>query len=90
VNVDDRLSAEAVEVALEPSASRTHSIDFGQLMRPHLEQIAKNAERAATTAKSFLQLDEAPLRLGVMCTVGPTRCIGPLAQFSQENIPAST
>ena len=54
-------------------------------MRPHLEQIAVNAEKAATTAKSFLKLDDAPLRLGVMCTVGPTRCIGLLAQFNKEH-----
>jgi LysR family hydrogen peroxide-inducible transcriptional activator len=79
VNVDGRLSDEAVEVALEPGASRTHSTDFGQLMRRHLEQIAKNTEQAATPAKCF------PLRLGVMCTVGPTRCIGLLAQFNQEH-----
>jgi len=64
--------------------SRTHLTDFGKLMRPHLEQISKNAEQAATTAKSFLRLEEAPLRLGVMCTVGPTRCIGLLAQFNKE------
>ena len=70
---------------LHRERSRTHLTDFGQLMRPHLEQIVSNAEQAATTAKSFLRLEEAPLRLGVMCTVGPTRCIGLLAQFNKEH-----
>src|SRR5258706_6567591 len=80
-----KLEEELGSLLLHRERSRTHLTDFGQLMRPHLEQIAANAEKAATTAKSFLKLDEAPLRLGVMCTVGPTRCIGLLAQFNKEH-----
>lgn len=80
-----KLEEELGSLLLRRERSRTHLTDFGQLMRPHLEQIAANAEKAATTAKSFLKLDEAPLRLGVMCTVGPMRCIGLLAQFNQEH-----
>ncbi len=79
-----KLEEELGSLLLHRERSRTHLTDFGQLMRPHLEQIVRNAEQAATTAKSFLRLDEAPLRLGVMCTVGPTRCVGLLAQFPKD------
>jgi LysR family transcriptional regulator, hydrogen peroxide-inducible genes activator len=80
-----KLEEELGSLLLHRERSRTHLTDFGQLMRPHLEQIAHNAEQAASTAKSFLRLEEAPLRLGVMCTVGPTRCIGLLAQFNKDH-----
>ena len=80
-----KLEEELGSLMFHRERSRTHLTDFGKLMRPHLERISKNAEQAATTAKSFLRLEEAPLRLGVMCTVGPTRCIGLLAQFNKEN-----
>jgi len=80
-----KLEEELGSLLLRRERSRTHLTDFGQLMRPHLEQIAANAEKAATTAKSFLKLEDAPLRLGVMCTVGPNRCIGLLAQFNSEH-----
>ena len=38
-------------------------------MRPHLEEVLRNTEAASSTAKSFLTLQNAPLRLGVMCTL---------------------
>ncbi len=79
-----KLEEELGSLLLHRERSRTHLTDFGQLMRPHLEQIVKNAELAATTAKSFLKLDDAPLRLGVMCTVCPLRCVGMLCLFKME------
>src|ERR1700752_201950 len=80
-----KLEEELGSLLLHRERSRTHLTDFGQLMRPHLEQIVRTAEQATSTAKSFLRLEEAPLRLGVMCTVGPTRCIGLLAQFKKAH-----
>ena len=54
-------------------------------MRPHLEEILRNTEAAGSTAKSFLTLEDAALRLGVMCTVGPLRCVGLMTQFHREH-----
>ena len=64
--------------------SLTHLTDLGQLMRPHLEQVLKEAEAARSTAQSFLKLNEAPLNLGIMCTIGPLRFVGFLNRFRTE------
>jgi DNA-binding transcriptional LysR family regulator len=65
--------------------SLTHLTDLGQLMRPHLEQVLKEADVAKTTAQSFLKLNDAPLNLGIMCTVGPLRFVGFLNRFRMDN-----
>ena len=62
----------------------THLTDLGRLIQPQLEQIWKT-EAAKTTAKSFLKLDNAPLNLGVMCTIGPLRGIGFVTDFWRSN-----
>ncbi len=63
----------------------THLTDLGHLMRPHLEQVLRETEAAKTTAGSFLRLSEAPLNLGIMCTIGPLRFIGFLNRFRTDN-----
>ena len=63
----------------------THLTDFGRLIEPHLRQLAADAEAAKTTAKKFLNLQEAQIRLGIMCTVGPARFMGFLASFNHTN-----
>ena len=65
--------------------SLTHLTDLGRLMKPHLEQILREADAARSTAKSFLTLDNAALNLGVMCTIGPLRFAGFLADFHRDN-----
>ncbi len=62
----------------------THLTDLGQLMRPRLEQILAEAAEVRSTAKRFLNLQNAPLKVGVMCTIGPLRFIGFLAKFRQD------
>ncbi|MGP1355989.1 LysR family transcriptional regulator [Roseicyclus sp.] len=51
--------------------------EFGRSMLPHLRQIAEEAEAARTLAQSFRLLEKAPLRLGVLSTIGHMR----LARF---------
>jgi LysR family transcriptional regulator, hydrogen peroxide-inducible genes activator len=63
----------------------THLTDLGRLMRPQLEQVWRQTETAKTTAKSFLKLEDAPLSLGVMCTIGPLRGIGFVTDFWRTN-----
>lgn len=63
----------------------THMTDLGHLVRPQLEAILAQSEQAKTTAKSFLQLKDAPLKLGVMCTIGPMRFIGFLSAFGRDH-----
>jgi DNA-binding transcriptional LysR family regulator len=64
----------------------THGVDitsFGHLMRPHLEQIARGMDAARQAGKQFLQVGESetPIRVGVMCTIGPARFLGFLGEF---------
>jgi len=80
-----KLEEEMGGLLLRRERNNTHLTEFGQAMRPHLEDILKNTESATSTAKSFLTLEDAPLRLGVMCTVGPLRCVGLMTQFSREH-----
>lgn len=51
---------------------RTHLTELGRLMQPHFEQVYSQAQAAKDAAKTFAKLDEAPLKIGVMCTIGPT------------------
>jgi DNA-binding transcriptional LysR family regulator len=55
--------------------------DLGRLMRPYLEKILGETERARETARGFLTLDKAELKLGVLNTIGPLRFTGFLAKF---------
>ncbi|MBL8697774.1 MAG: LysR family transcriptional regulator [Alphaproteobacteria bacterium] len=65
--------------------SLTHVTDLGRLMQPHLAQVLAEASAAQTTAKSFLKLEQAPLNLGVMCTIGPLKMVGFLAAFRRQH-----
>jgi len=62
----------------------THTTDLGNLVRPQLETILTQSEQARSTAQSFLQLRDAPLRLGVMCTIGPVRFVSFLSRFRAD------
>lgn len=63
----------------------THLTDLGRLMRPYLELIYRQAEVAKTTARSFLRLENAPLKLGIMCTIGPLRFMSFINHFHLEH-----
>src|SRR5258706_16273960 len=51
-----KLEEELGGLLLRREHSLTHLTDFGQLIRPHLEQLAANAEAAKSTAKQLLKL----------------------------------
>lgn len=63
----------------------THLTDFGKLMQPQLARIMQDAGAALTTAKSFLKMEDAPLNVGVMCTIGPILFMGFLAKFRLDH-----
>ncbi|MEZ5658066.1 MAG: LysR family transcriptional regulator [Burkholderiaceae bacterium] len=58
---------------------------FGQSMLPHLRQIVEEAEAAATLARNYRLLDKAPLRLGVMTSIGHLRLARFLAEFEKQH-----
>lgn len=57
--------------------------DFGRSMLPHLQHIAQEAEAARMLARNFRLLDQVPVRLGVLSTVGHLRLARFLAQFER-------
>jgi len=62
----------------------THLTDLGRLMKPHLEQTAQSVQAAKEHASKLQKLDDAPLRLGVMCTIGPSRLLGFLNELREK------
>ena len=80
-----KLEEEMGGLLLHRERSHTHLTEFGQAMRSHLEGVLSNTEAAGTTAKSFLTLQDGAVRLGVMCTVGPLRCVGVMTRFNREH-----
>lgn len=62
----------------------THITDLGLLMRPRLQQIVDGLSDVKRDAKRFLTLEEANITLGIMCTIGPRRLTGLLAEFGRK------
>jgi DNA-binding transcriptional LysR family regulator len=65
----------------------THLTDLGRRMRPHLEALLHADEMARLEADSWRRVDRTPVRLGVMCTIGPTRLI-PFFKRLRHDIPS--
>ena len=80
-----KLEAEFGGLLFRRERAATHLTDLGQLVRPQLERIAKDTESVKSTASSFLRMKDAPLSLGIMCTIGPLRCVGFLSRFQKDH-----
>jgi DNA-binding transcriptional LysR family regulator len=61
--------------------NRTHLTDLGLVMREHLGQVDHTTQNAVIAAKKLLNLEKAPLKVGMMCTIGPSRVIPFLSKF---------
>ncbi len=58
--------------------------DFGRSMLPHLQQIMAETDAAQTLAENFRLLNDVPVRLGVMSTVGHVRLSRFLSKFQKD------
>lgn len=63
----------------------THLTDLGALLRPRFQAIQEGLTDAREEASRFLCLEDANLKVGVMCTVGPRRFTGLLADFNMRH-----
>ena len=63
----------------------THLTELGRMLEPHLTEVLTRTQAAKETAKRFLRLDSAHLKLGVMCTIGPVRFVSFLSRFRADN-----
>jgi DNA-binding transcriptional LysR family regulator len=59
--------------------------EFGRRMQPHLAQIVEQARAAETVAKDFRLLNQVPIRIGVMSTIGPMRLAAMMAAFERQS-----
>jgi DNA-binding transcriptional LysR family regulator len=59
--------------------------DFGRAMLPQFNQIAEQTMVVATMAQNFRLLNQTPIRLGVMSTIGPVRLSRLLAKFQNDH-----
>ena len=65
-----QLEEELGGLLLRRERKLTHLTDFGRLIEPHLRQLFADAEAAKTTAKRFLSLQQAEIRLGTCARLG--------------------
>lgn len=63
---------------------QTHLTDLGLLMKPHLEAVMAASQAARTEARGYQSMEKAPLRIGVMCTIGPRRLIRFFQRLEQD------
>jgi len=59
--------------------------DFGRTLLPHLQHILNETEATRTLADNFRLLNDVPIRLGVMSTIGPVRLSRFLAKFQRDH-----
>ncbi len=60
----------------------THLSELGRMMAPYFQTIYEQSISAKTTASEFRQLGRAALKIGAMCTIGPTIVAEFLARYS--------
>ena len=64
---------------------RTHLSELGQAVRPYLEQVHRQSQEAKHLASKFIELKQTPLKLGVMCTIGPDNFVGLLTSLQVQH-----
>src|SRR3974390_732865 len=55
--------------------ANTHLSELGRTVKPYLEQVYREADKAKRQAQDFVRLKQTPLRLGLMCTVAPNQML---------------
>lgn len=61
--------------------NQTHLTDLGREMQPYLAQMLAQSEAAKNRARGLARLESAPLSIGVMCSIGPSRMIDFIRRF---------
>lgn len=79
-----KLEGEVGSALFHREGKRLVVSELGCRIRPHLEQVLGETQRAADVAKKFRLLRQAPLRVGTMPTIGPVRMARFFADFRQR------
>jgi len=80
-----KLEQELGGLLFRREAQQVGLTDLGRLVRPQLEEIAARAKGVELAAQQFLKLENAPLRLGALCTIGPEIITKFLKEFSNRH-----
>src|SRR5690349_15848390 len=80
-----KLEAELGGLLFTRERSNTHLTELGRVLLPHLQEVATRTEVARQSARRFLRLEEAQLRIGIMCTIGPMCFVGFLSRFRADH-----
>jgi DNA-binding transcriptional LysR family regulator len=59
--------------------ANTHLSELGRTVKPFLEQVDREADKAKRQAQDFVRLKQTPLRLGLMCTIAPNEMLAFIA-----------
>ena len=69
---------------LHRERARTHLSELGQAVRSYLEEVLRQSQQAKRLATSFIELKGTPLKLGIMCTIGPSNFVGLLTSLQAQ------
>jgi DNA-binding transcriptional LysR family regulator len=64
--------------------SGTVLTELGHAMRPYLAEVARQSAQAKDAAAAYVSLKHTPLKLGVMCTIGPSNLVGLISGLQDE------
>ena len=83
------LEAELGGELLRRERGRTHLTELGRMVLPRFRETLRLTDQVRTEANDLLTLSTATLRLGVMCTIGPSRLI-PIITYLTQQLPQLT
>jgi LysR family hydrogen peroxide-inducible transcriptional activator len=63
----------------------THLSELGRTVKPYLEQVYSEADKAKKHAQDFIRLKQTPLRLGLMCTIAPNQMLDFIATIQRRH-----
>ena len=62
----------------------THLTELGRLMEPYFREMLANVDGALSTARNYANAASGTLKLGLMCTIGPSRMIDLLSSIRRQ------
>jgi DNA-binding transcriptional LysR family regulator len=65
--------------------ANTHLTELGATMRPYFTHMLANMEQARALARDYVKMEGTRLRIGLMCTIGPTKLIDLFADFADSH-----
>lgn len=63
----------------------THLTELGRMVRPYLETVFDQSQRARVVSQDYRQLRKVPLKLGIMSTISPHGVVGLIAALRNRH-----